>query len=103
MQQRTGARAGRSHSRELQTGDSHRETAQSIHTLPRHKAPREEEPRTGVLLGATDRGISLLLKKKEDTTRRETTQDQPLRGTPRPEEEGSIITTETTLKLTAAH
>jgi hypothetical protein len=42
-------------------------------------------------------------EQKEDTTRRETTQDQPLRGAPRPEEEGSIITTETTLKLTAAH
>ena len=42
-------------------------------------------------------------EQKEDETRRETTQDQPLRGAPRPEEEGSIITTETTLKLTAAH
>ena len=68
---RTGARAGRSHSRELQTGGSHRETAQSIHTLPRHKAPREEEPKTGVLLGATDRGVKPFprTERRRDSTR----------------------------------
>jgi hypothetical protein len=37
---RAGAKAGRSHSRKQQTGDSHRENAQTTHTLPTSRSAR---------------------------------------------------------------
>jgi hypothetical protein len=68
-----------------------------------HKAPAKKSQRRACCWARRTAESSPFREQKEDTTRRETTQDQPLRGAPRPEEEGSIITTETTLKLTAAH
>jgi hypothetical protein len=55
--QSAGARAGRSHSRELHTGDSHRETAQTAHTRPRREERSYKRPTPGVLLGAAASGM----------------------------------------------